>query len=975
MNADIIKPKRIWLILFLILSNVLFAGTKTVQLSTTKIGYVTSTDWEWLISDMQVGYVDNVWPIVNVESRAFAWFDIPSDIQSSQIISASLTFQVKDISKWNDLLVSVDLYSLGSLKWTDFHNSKFGYGTPDGHWEMLGNGVNFESGIQKNANKEFYVYVSHLQGKNQIGFSFIANPEIPNGSVGNQTSQIILNNPLLNITYITLPTATSNPNPSNGSTNIPLSIKPSWKNNDNTVTYYKIYFGTNSILGDNDYLGSATATSFGPPLLKNGTTYYWRVDAVNPAGTTNGNTWHFTTEQGIVSPSKPTNPNPSNDAIDQPISLTLSWVNGGSASSYNVYFGTDKNNLSLKKENLSTTSITTAQIYGTLGYGIPYYWRIDAKNSAGTTIGDVWHFTTINASQNYRTLTVSSLNPNNGVDIIVIPNDNYGQGNGTTEFKRYFNNNTTVALQAPPNKNGNTFQMWQINGSDVFTNPNIVFNMDTDYNVTAIYQNLQTTKTLTVNSSNPNSGINITVSPNDNDNKGNGITEFQRHYNSGTKVYLGAPSALTLIFQKWQKNGLDFSTDQNIQFIMDSDYKFTAVYKNDNNNHSGWNSISMDDSGINSLSVCGNCLFASGYSIYVSKDDGSNWETSYYANFTTDRLETIGTNIYAVGSGIICSTNSGVTWNDLDNGLPTYQDADITSIIKVGSNLFAGTLGGGVFISTNNGSSWNPVNNGLTNSNIMALAVLGTNLFAGTWGNGVYCTSNNGNNWYSTNNGLNQQYIYSLTNLNTSLFAGTNGVFLSTNNGTSWNSKNYISSVENISSYVIRDFGVYENNLFVGTSNGIFRSTDYGNHWTPLNDGLPFTSIWSIAINDNYLFAATSNGIYKRALGEVITDIKYKQMSSMSTEVYLSQNFPNPFNPTTTISYSVPKTSFVTIKLFDVLGHEIETLLKGEKQPGNYSIEFNAEKISSGVYFYSMQVYAPGRASSFHTVKKLVVLK
>jgi hypothetical protein len=83
----------------------------------------------------------------------------------------------------------------------------------------------------------------------------------------------------------------------------------------------------------------------------------------------------------------------------------------------------------------------------------------------------------------------------------------------------------------------------------------------------------------------------------------------------------------------------------------------------------------------------------------------------------------------------------------------------------------------------------------------------------------------------------------------------------------------------------------------------------------------------------------------------------------------LNQNFPNPFNPTTTINYSVPKSSFVTIKIYDVLGREVTTLVNENKPIGNYSVQFNAAKLTSGIYFYRMQ------AGDFVQTKKLVVLK
>ena len=70
------------------------------------------------------------------------------------------------------------------------------------------------------------------------------------------------------------------------------------------------------------------------------------------------------------------------------------------------------------------------------------------------------------------------------------------------------------------------------------------------------------------------------------------------------------------------------------------------------------------------------------------------------------------------------------------------------------------------------------------------------------------------------------------------------------------------------------------------------------------------------------------------------------------TEYVLFQNYPNPFNPTTTIKYQIPELSFVTLKVYDVLGNEIATLVNEEKPVGNYEVEFNASELSSGIYFY-----------------------
>ena len=83
----------------------------------------------------------------------------------------------------------------------------------------------------------------------------------------------------------------------------------------------------------------------------------------------------------------------------------------------------------------------------------------------------------------------------------------------------------------------------------------------------------------------------------------------------------------------------------------------------------------------------------------------------------------------------------------------------------------------------------------------------------------------------------------------------------------------------------------------------------------------------------------------------------------------LSQNYPNPFNPTTNIQYSISRRQFVELKIFNVLGQEIETLVNAEKHAGNYQVEFNAANLPSGVYFYRIQ------AGSFNQVKKMILLK
>ena len=83
----------------------------------------------------------------------------------------------------------------------------------------------------------------------------------------------------------------------------------------------------------------------------------------------------------------------------------------------------------------------------------------------------------------------------------------------------------------------------------------------------------------------------------------------------------------------------------------------------------------------------------------------------------------------------------------------------------------------------------------------------------------------------------------------------------------------------------------------------------------------------------------------------------------------LFQNYPNPFNPTTTIKYQIPEHNFVSIKVFDILGKEIETLVNEEKSKGTYEISWNADYLPSGIYFYQL------KSGKYIETKKMLLLK
>ena len=107
-------------------------------------------------------------------------------------------------------------------------------------------------------------------------------------------------------------------------------------------------------------------------------------------------------------------------------------------------------------------------------------------------------------------------------------------------------------------------------------------------------------------------------------------------------------------------------------------------------------------------------------------------------------------------------------------------------------------------------------------------------------------------------------------------------------------------------------------------------------------------------------------------LGDTIltfTAIKSDDIVDAVTTFSLSQNYPNSFNPSTMVEYSIPQTAFVTLKVYNILGREIATLVNEEKTIGNYEVEFDGKNLPSGVYFYKFKV------GDFIEIRKMVLLR
>ena len=359
--------------------------------------------------------------------------------------------------------------------------------------------------------------------------------------------------------------------------------------------------------------------------------------------------------------------------------------------------------------------------------------------------------------------------------------------------------------------------------------------------------------------------------------------------------------------------------------------------------------------------------------VFRSMDYGVSWDTvnglPYAGGWTlifSDSILVAG----SFGSGIYLSSDMGNTWTIPDSGIISNENVHI--IIKHKTYLFAGTAvnGNGILRSSDNGRSWIPVNTGLPIGFFLSLASNGQDLYTGTAFTGeVFRSTNDGMNWFFASNGLpSSSNVATLAARGSNIYAGLGsgeGVYFSSDSGENWASISTSISIGQVWSLVLAD-----TSLFVGSiGTGVFLTQNNGISWTEVNEGLTHLNIRSLLItNNHFLYAGTTNGfICYRPLSEMITSVN--EIKDILSTYSLFQCYPNPFNPCTKISWQVPIGSWQTLKIYDLLGNEVATLVDEYKAAGKYEVEWDARNYPSGVYFYQLS------AESYIESKKMILLK
>jgi len=382
-----------------------------------------------------------------------------------------------------------------------------------------------------------------------------------------------------------------------------------------------------------------------------------------------------------------------------------------------------------------------------------------------------------------------------------------------------------------------------------------------------------------------------------------------------------------------------------------------------------------------------------------STDDGITWQyiNSVY-NARTLWLGTTGKIFasywpYPQNESMFYSTDNGSNWTQMYFGNANDNVFSVAS--KDNDNMvFIGTRFG-VKRSINN-SSWESVNNGIPSNTFvydMDIDASGTYIAAGT-SKGLYISSNNGNNWNAVSGISTGDTIYTVQFANSLTdAAGDNILFTGSSAGKVFQSSEgaqYLTAILVVTFFgKIGDIEVVTNNVFTNIcavlsplqadnliGPGFTLSTNFGQNWNEINNGLPANpnlSCITFRFSGNIvnyfagLFDNSLNGakVYKMSVPIGIQPISNKIPESFS----LSQNYPNPFNPSTKIRFSITASSFVNLKVFDLLGRDVSVLVNEKLNAGTYETDWNANNISSGVYFYKLQT------GDYIETKKMILVK
>ncbi|MEK9137649.1 MAG: T9SS type A sorting domain-containing protein, partial [Bacteroidota bacterium] len=362
-------------------------------------------------------------------------------------------------------------------------------------------------------------------------------------------------------------------------------------------------------------------------------------------------------------------------------------------------------------------------------------------------------------------------------------------------------------------------------------------------------------------------------------------------------------------------------------------------------------------------------------------------------------------------NGVRRSADGGNTWVSAATGL-SGTGAWVAPLISHpdSADIFY-TARQAVFKTTNAGASWFSISTGTSGTiREMDISKSKASVMYATSGGQVYKSANGGYNFSSVSAGLPTRTITSMhvhpdsENVVLVTFSGfgVGKVYRTSNGGATWNNISGDLPDTPVNDVLIYHPGSATSTYLVATDVGVFISNDYGEKWMELADGLPNTVAIHLDYNEasNKIRVGThGRGVYETSIVTGVIDFANNQPA----EFKLFQNYPNPFNPTTSITYSLPSQSLnraegslpaarlpdgqgqagagqpaiglagvgsdVSLRVYDILGREVATLVNEYQRPGTYTATWDARNVASGVYYYTL------KAGGLQQTRKMVVVR
>lgn len=369
-----------------------------------------------------------------------------------------------------------------------------------------------------------------------------------------------------------------------------------------------------------------------------------------------------------------------------------------------------------------------------------------------------------------------------------------------------------------------------------------------------------------------------------------------------------------------------------------------------------------------------NTGWACGDGGYIIKttNGGINWirqgiGVSYEPLFGISVVDT--NTVYAVGffKTLVKTTNGGTNWIKKDSGMT--GDGRYTCVFFINENKgWIGNFGPGYGVkkTTDGGNTIQSVPfNGIPEDLHFKDSLNGIGVGELSF---IYRTTNGGLNWNSFSIVLNGDF-YSVSFINefTGYTSSTRAVYKTTNFGISWDSVGRVTPLDiDVTSIEFCN----ENTGWAGTQYQIYKTTNGGKNWLIQNSTLPGVvySLWSY--NDSLVWGCGNGGRIWHTIrgGDTITHVN--QISLIVPNNFeLKQNFPNPFNPTTKIEFSITENEIYKLEVFDIRGSKVEEIFNERLSRGSYQIIYQAFNLTSGIYIYKLSSVKFSQSKKFLLIK------